>query len=256
MDPTNPEVIRAIREVAAEDTPASHRALYTALLASQLLVPTQNAAESTPAERSQFAVVHFGDSEALPVFTDWDAVALWPDRAVPAQFMVFRGQGVFILARRIDVQHVLINPSGPIGIRIDSMDIRILGDGALPGQQWQGIIPIQVKKKSLACFGPPRTPVPRDLVERMQQALQTQRHVKRAFLFEGSSGVCVGLEFRRRAFRGRLSTTEIEAVMRSLCMALRDHLGDQYIDCIVLDGPLLDSVKNQVPAFFPQTASK
>lgn len=108
--------------------------LYTAVLASHLLIPIRNAAVPAPEKRIRAVVVNFRDSEALPAFTGWDAVALWPDRAVPAKFIEFRGQGVFILARSIHVQHVLINPSGSIGIPIGSTEIQILGDGALPGQ--------------------------------------------------------------------------------------------------------------------------
>src|SRR5437870_7583681 len=121
IEQINHDLVRAIHEVAASDTPTSRIAMCKALLASQLLVRLWNKDPEAIQKKEpiQPVVLLLGEGPALPAFTGWNAVERWPDRAAPATFVTHQAQGVFVLARGINAAIVLINPSGPIGIPID-----------------------------------------------------------------------------------------------------------------------------------------
>ena len=121
IERTNHDLVRAIHEVAASDTPTSRIAMYKALLASQLLVPLRNKDPEAIQKKEpiQPVVLRLGEGPALPAFTGWNAVERWPDRAAPATFVTHQAQGVFVPARAINAAIVLINPSVPVGIPIE-----------------------------------------------------------------------------------------------------------------------------------------
>ena len=121
IEQINHDLVRAIHEVAASDTPTSRIAMCKALLASQLLVRLwyEDPEAIQKKEPIQPVVLLLGEGPALPAFTGWNAVERWPDRAAPATFVTHQAQGVFVPARGINAAIVLINPSVPVGIPIE-----------------------------------------------------------------------------------------------------------------------------------------
>ena len=72
--PFNPELVRALHELAISDTPQARSEAYSALLRSELLIPAWN---DVPKERGDLARplwVRSGDRDILHAFTDWRAI--------------------------------------------------------------------------------------------------------------------------------------------------------------------------------------
>ena len=100
--PFNPELVQTIDELAKNDTPSAHVKIYQALLRSELIVPAWNNPPKRPGDLAEPFWMRTPDGVVLPVFTDWQAVALWPMRQQPKSFLILRGQGALCRAAQSD----------------------------------------------------------------------------------------------------------------------------------------------------------
>jgi len=134
--PTNPALVAALERLEAAQSADSRASVYAATLAARFLVPLRNERDPTtePGTPLRVVVFHGELGEELPVSTDWDAAWLWPGNERAASFAVMTGPRVFQMARQLDAALVLINPHGPLGLRINKAAIARLAEGRVGDQ--------------------------------------------------------------------------------------------------------------------------
>src|SRR2546430_562719 len=128
---TNSALIAALKHLEQAPSAESRASVYAATLAARFLVPLRNERDPTiePGNPLRVVVFHGDLGEELPVFTDWDAAWLWPGNERAPSFAVMTGPRVFQMALRLEIALVLINPHGPLGLRVNRAAIAMLSEG-------------------------------------------------------------------------------------------------------------------------------
>jgi hypothetical protein len=255
--PFNPDLVRALHELVISETPAARRAVYEAIVQSELILPTWNKVSgwgNRPDPKDPVRPLWIGSKEGnvLPVFTDWRAVTQWQLRAGPKSFATLSGRGIFAAAVAIDASLVLINPDGPIGLPVGRAEIDILASGAIPDGAYDvNAKAIIVEVETYVCLGPAIEPPPDELVLNLNRVLTGCADVGKAFFFEASFGrgsqLTLGLAFTKQP-----SGARVDAVMHQIGRAITGLGPGKYMDSVVLQGDLLRSVERTVPPFFEQ----
>jgi hypothetical protein len=116
----NADVVAAIEAVAAHDDQDTRKALFEALLASQLVVALEG--------RELVLAIGEDDETYLPAFTDVPAMrAAFPTSYDPRLEPAAR---VFELVLAGDCAGLALNPAGPIGGILTRDDVATLADAA------------------------------------------------------------------------------------------------------------------------------
>jgi hypothetical protein len=250
-------VVRAIHELVISDTPAARRAVYEALVRSELILPTWNKVRgwgNRPDPKDPVRPLWIGGKEGnvLPVFTDWRAVNQWRLKAEPNSFAIASGRGICVVAVGIDASLVLINPDGPVGLPVGRAEIDILASGAIPGDAFDvNMRLISGEKDTYVSLGPAIEPPPDQLVTNLNGVLEVCADVGRAFFFEASFGrgsqLTLGLAFTKQPSRARF-----DEVLHKIAPAIKGLGPGKYMDTVALQGDLLRSVEGKVSPFFKQ----
>ena len=122
-----PEVERAMRRVAGEDTPEHRRALFELLLETTLLAPTAD--PSPPNAKPGLATLPGENGPVLPVFTRTDALLAWrPSGYRPVEIV---GRALH-MAARYQTARIEVNPASVPRGWISRTEIEALAQGRLP----------------------------------------------------------------------------------------------------------------------------
>src|SRR5258708_25062758 len=114
----NARLVHAMQAVAMQDDPDTCRELYTAMLDSILLVPTNEQVapgirDIQPGEEIAFITLEVpGGKLAWPFFTHRKAVLAWQS---DSNFYGLQARAIFQLARQYGIDSILINPARPVG---------------------------------------------------------------------------------------------------------------------------------------------
>src|SRR5258708_29141016 len=131
----NARLVHAMQAVAMQDDPDTCRELYTAMLDSILLVPTNEQVapgirDIQPGEEIAFITLEVpGGKLAWPFFTHRKALLAWQS---DSKFYGLQAHTIFQLARQYGIDSILINPAGPVGGQVVQWEIAALADGTIP----------------------------------------------------------------------------------------------------------------------------
>ncbi len=134
----NSDLEMVMREMAAHPDMKVRRVLYLELLKGTLLLPLPKELEPSsngkPLKELQL-VTHPGEKGEIlwHAFTSRQALHQWRPQ-FPEAYAAINGQQVFALAVQNKVDQVIINPVGPVGGRITSMELEMLAEGSIPMQ--------------------------------------------------------------------------------------------------------------------------
>jgi len=139
LDDGNPELVRAMNELALHEKPENRKKVYEALLGSMLLVPVPEipvglvSGLQTTTNEMQIQLTWVTDRNQVrvtAVFTDLEALRNW-DPNTP--YIGLKAQELFRFVMGTDIQEVAINPFDPIrkmirpGGRVTRPEIDLLG---------------------------------------------------------------------------------------------------------------------------------
>jgi hypothetical protein len=136
-EPSNPELVQAMRNVALNDNRVTRGALYEALLRSVLLVPVATRPGSpgwkalSQDTTMQFIVTRGHDGQTkLLVFSDSQALQRW--KRSGSGFIGLEARTLFSLALQNGFDAVIVNVSGPTGGEITRGELEVLAQGLFP----------------------------------------------------------------------------------------------------------------------------
>ncbi len=121
----NPDIIKLMRTLSVKRDWDTRRALYSALLASTVLVPIDP--EVTDHDEP-IEVDRLGTFPVIAAFTDIDSLRLWQPRGVPYKAMAVTDLVPAAVVRRVG--SLLINPRGVVGGELYINELESM-DGAL-----------------------------------------------------------------------------------------------------------------------------
>lgn len=136
-EPSNPELVQAMRRVAVNDSRATRHALYQALMRSVLLVPVANRPGS-PGWKTlnqdttmQFIVTTKPDGRTgLLAFSDSQAMQRWKPSG--SGFVGLEATTLFALALQNGFDSVIVNVAGQTGGEITRGELELLAQGLFP----------------------------------------------------------------------------------------------------------------------------
>jgi hypothetical protein len=120
MAVTNPELLRAMENIAKKDSPENRKALYAALTTSELLVPiakplpggnTTGLQQLIGTADVEFVVAQNKQGQnAFFAFTDEDALKLWKSECA---FIATNALDLFAMALEMNLASIILNVAGP-----------------------------------------------------------------------------------------------------------------------------------------------
>lgn len=139
--PTNPELLKAMETIATQDSPENRRALYDAILNSQLLVPVakplgnpnrtglQPVIGTTDVEF--IVVTNKHDQTALIAFTDEQAVKAW--KPADSYYIASNAPDLLQMSLEMNVAAIVLNVAGPTARgELMRWEIQSLAAGVIP----------------------------------------------------------------------------------------------------------------------------
>jgi len=179
--------VRAMAEVAAEDSGRTRVRLYEVLMNSSLVVPTPERSEKrspgfytadgvTPLE---VVTLESPEGSVLPVFSSVSAMGKW--RPSGGTYVAIPGHAVFEMAASADTQRVVLDPGSETSGWVSKSEIEALGRGLLPS----GVAGEPIPAGSIMRIGRPasKTRPADDVIEAVRQALAGEPRVVAGWLF-------------------------------------------------------------------------
>jgi hypothetical protein len=163
----NPDLVRAMHELALSDNPENRRHLYDALLASMLWVPVPELprglepGHQTTNKPVQLQITGTTDRNGVrlaPAFTDSEALRNW-DPNTP--HLAIKAKELFRFVMGTDIQGIVINPFDPIrkmirpGGRVTRAEIDLLSKGIVPSRIGPRVVQYQMKADQKVFIGIP-----------------------------------------------------------------------------------------------------
>jgi len=251
----NEPLERAMDEVARNDKPETRQALYTAILASTLIV----AGELSGENNSQIAfktLEHPPGHVVLPAFTDREALVAFAGSEIP--WVALAAQALFQSIAPGNIAEVRVNPFRPgqtivkPGGVITRTEFVALAQGLLPQSMVAAnVAQLQVPAAQQVMVGRCAQEPPADLLAKLSGYFRQIPPLRGAYLFEMTNGNqksnAIGLEFDPA-----LDQPTIERVMGGVGAILQGRLPTGvFIDFMPLSaGPLLDTVRKCGKALF------
>ncbi len=259
-DPTNPQLIRAMDQVARNDNTQTRSIPHERLLEAVLLLPVaerpnqvegwQTAQQETPI---QLIVTQDKGETVMLAFTDTAGLLRW--RPAGCAFVGMPAADVFPLAIASRFASIVVNVAGPTGGRITRREFQFLAKGVLPGKAESAMMAGQVQQQTVAYLGAPSLPPRKALIDAVATGLDGHQPIKAAYLFQfkigqGEPHLMLGL-----VPGGVLTKEQAEFVVRDLMERLNPVLGDgEYLECMVLDASWLKDVQRFVRPVFQRAA--
>lgn len=261
----NPELERAINDVAKSDNAETRGALYRAILASRLIVAGSVSGDSRETDGGSVArdntrialrtIEHPAGNVILPAFTTVNALIDFAGSKV--QWVALGAQVLFQSISRGNIGEVRVNPFGegqqitrPGGV-ITRREFTALAQGLLP----HGVISQNVAKLSVAAkqvlLGKPTREMPAEVLERLAAYFKQFHDVQAGYLFQmgdqHASSTVFGVQFTSMPAPQRL-----DPIMHTAGAILQAMLPrDAFIDFMpVIAGPTLDAVRKSGRTIF------
>ncbi len=216
------------------------RILYRELLKSTLLLPTPVWPESTSAERPlqklQVVTVPGSTGEAAWLaFTSREALCLWKGVG-DCPYVAVEGGPLFTLAVQNRVDHILVNPCGPVGGKITRVELEMLAEGTFPAEGGSQTHGVQAREQTRIRIGKPAHDPDPELVEYLREKLSQSTQVTAGYLVAMAIGgglphLVLGIQFEAVPRR-----EEVKPVMEILGGGVRAYLKkDEFLDMVPLD---------------------
>src|SRR5208282_1205232 len=253
----NSQLVRAMQEVASNDSPATRKRLYDALLGSMLLVPVSEIPAGlspglhTTREEVPIQLTAVPDRNGIKItaaFTDIEALRNW-DPNTP--YIGFKAQDLFRLIMGTDIQELALNPFDPIrkmirpGGRVKRDEMELLSKGVIPGHAGQKMAQFQYKANEKVFIGRPAHPPSAEVEELLKTQAASFPSIAELHVFqmatqqEGSSHTVIGI-----SLSADISRAQQEEIVWAMGESVRPELGsDQSLDFMFLRGPLRDQVQ-------------
>jgi hypothetical protein len=246
--PAAPALLSAIRAVSERDDADSRRALYSSLLGSTLLMPTEpgtDAAAGTGGLRLFTTPPDEDGSWKLLVFSDAEAASAW--RSDGVEFVPVSASEVFAVAVRSATSAILLNVAGPAGGELTRREFAALAEGTLPAAGGDDDVEeLELGAGAEVVVTAPAKPPGEAFLDVLLMAVAECAPVRAAWLadvaFEaGELHPAVGV-----ALRTGTDEDELRGVFDHVMMRVQPLLGHgRYLDFIVVDdvwGPLFADV--------------
>lgn len=247
MAVTNPELLRAMENIAKKDSPENRQALYAALTASELIVPI---AKPLPGGNKtglqplvgtadvEFVVAQNKQGQnAFFAFTDEAALKLWKPECA---FIATNALDLFAMALEMNMASIILNIAGPTARgEVMRWEFQALASGAIPSAGQVGTQVITPPPDAPVKFIP-LTKKPADkFMNSLKDALANHPDIAAGYLMQAQIGdaaphLVAGVQF---------TNTLPEEIVRHIINDLGDQISTllspgEYIDFIVIDNAL------------------
>lgn len=261
----NPELDRAMDQVAKSDTAETRESLYRAVLASTLIVAGSVSGDSRHVEGGSVAgdntrialrtIEYPPGNVILPAFTALDALIAFAGEEV--QWVALGAQALFQSILPGNIAEVRVNPfqegqqiARPGGI-ITRREFSALAQGLLPRKAVSdNVAQLSVAAKQLL-VGKPQRELPAEVLDRLAAFFKQFHDVQAGYLFQmgepHANSTVFGVQFTSMPGPQRL-----EPIMRTAGAILQAMLPPEaFIDFMpVVPGAMLDAVRNSGRAVF------
>jgi hypothetical protein len=189
--PDNTLLVNAMLAMVNSDSPANRQILYEAMLDSVFIVPTYGDPTKArglkvyqPGEQIAFVTLVAQDGkQAWAFFTDVEALLAW--RSDVTDYYAFQAADIFQMANYYTIDHVLINPAGPVGGQVMNWEIAALAQRSIPDMAHAGLTSENILHDTQVFIGPP---APADepsaqLANRIAQVLDSHPEIVAGYVF-------------------------------------------------------------------------
>ena len=192
----NSRLLRAMHEIAVNDSGATRKKLYELFLECQFYIPVPELPEGLPkpdaaqsSEPMRIGLLGFPDHEGrktTPVFTDLEALQNW-DPNTPS--IIIPSKPYFQMVRDTEFEQIAINPYDPIrkmlrpGGFITRKELEALADGWVPiSSPDTGLVKLEIEKGQKVLIGQPANPPSPEILQRLMDAAKTVPEVEALYL--------------------------------------------------------------------------
>ncbi|PYU32564.1 MAG: hypothetical protein DMG31_10415 [Acidobacteria bacterium] len=261
----NPRLLKAMHQIALDDTPAKRKQLYAELLQAVFILPTPEVSGTPGLQTSDgqttiqiIGIKDVSNVDVTPAFTDDEALRNW-DPNTPS--IALKARAFFEMLLPLPFQAVVINPFDPRrkmlrpGGRVTRHGFESLAKGVLPEPR-PAMRTVRPAAGTRLIFGKPKKVFADDLIERVKQVLAKVDGVQSAFLL----AVAYGDEQPHGAIAVRLAKPLTEERLRLLAKLvleiIRPSLKDKEpFDLIPLDAEFYEDVVRKISPFYEQAAN-
>lgn len=259
----NPALVRAMHDIALNETPENRKTVYEALLGSMLLVPVPEIPADlaglgpglhTATSKTRIQLRRITDRDAdlkqVPItaaFTDLEALKNW-DPHTP--YLGLNAPDLFRLVVGTDIQEVAINPFDPVrkmirpGGRVTRAELELLANGIVPGSAASTTAQLQLKANEKVLIGRPAKPPSSAVEELLKSKAATFPSIAELYVFQmatqaGSRHTVIGINL------GEDVSRELqEEIARSLGASVQAELkGGQELDFMFLRGTMREQIR-------------
>ncbi|MBI5652447.1 MAG: enhanced serine sensitivity protein SseB C-terminal domain-containing protein [Chloroflexi bacterium] len=246
MTPTNPNLVRAMQAIAANDAPENRHALYENFLASELIVPVakpigdgkpglQIVDGATPVD---FIVTHNQENQVvLFAFTDADSINAWKPSG--SHYIAIKATDLFQMAIEMNAASIVVNLAGPaVGGELMRWEFQALAAGVMPKEVNEaGTAQVTIPPGTRVAFGAPEQKPSDALIAALKTACAAQSDIAASYLFEmqvnqGDPHLVVGVKFMRDLADDAIGNL-INTLGDQIAPALEP---DHFVDFVVLGG--------------------
>ena len=255
----NPGLVRAMHDIALNETPENRKKVYEALLGSMLLVPVPE----IPADLSGLGPgLHTATSKTLiqlrritdrnqtqvtTAFTDLEALRNW-DPNTP--YLGLNAPDLFRLVMGTDIQEVAINPFDPIrkmirpGGRVTRAELELLAKRIVPGSPESKTAQFQLKANEKVLIGRPANPPSPAVAELLRSTAASLPSISELYVFQmatqaGSSHTVIGINVSED-----VSREQQDEIARSLGASVQAELKTgQSLDFMFLRGAMREQIR-------------
>ncbi len=236
----NEDLERVMVEMAKNPDLKVRRILYRELLKSTLLLPTpswpQEFAGGSPLKEFQVVTVPGPSGELVWLaFSSHEALRLWKG-VEDSPYVAVRGGPLFTLAVQNRLDHLLINPCGPVGGKITRVELEMLAEGTFPAKGGSQTHGVQARGQTRIRIGKPaRDPDP-EFVEYLREKLSQSAEVTGGYLVAmviggGLPHLVLGIQFEAVPHR-----EAVKPLMEILGGGARTYLQkDEFLDMVSFD---------------------
>jgi hypothetical protein len=253
---TNPDLVRAMHEIASNDNPDNRKRFYDALLASMLWVPVPEIPRElgaglqttkAPVELQILGITDRNGTRLTPAFTDSEALRNW-DPNTP--HLAIKAKELFRVVMESDVQGIVINLFDPVrkmnrpGGGVTRVELELLSKGLIPTHIDPRGVQFQLKANEKVFLGRPAHPPSAAIEELLRGTAASFPSIAELYVFQmatqaGSSHTVVGINLSHDVARDQQ-----DEIAKSMSMSVQPEIKPgQPLDFMFLRGSTLDQVR-------------
>ncbi|PYP91635.1 MAG: hypothetical protein DMG65_07325 [Candidatus Angelobacter sp. Gp1-AA117] len=213
----NSRLLRAMHEVAVNDSHATRKQLYELFLDCQFYIPVPELPEGLrkPDASPASEPIHIGlrgfldhnGNKTTPAFTDAEALQNW-DPNTPS--IIIPSMPYFQMVRDTKFQRIAINPYDPIrkmlrpGGFITRRELEALAEGWAPiSSSDTGLVKLEIKKGQKVLIGQPANPPPPEILQRLMDTAKAVPDLEALYLAQidfpnGQAQIVIGVDIGDR----------------------------------------------------------